>query len=138
MSVYDTTRETIYTLINAFHVASSYTSLEINFPGRMITDVENMFDPFVHIELDMSMKDMSLPSRHCVRVEGMLSFNHFARKNSGAKIFNAYTDALMDYFGLRTLDSITFLEVQPYSNKNIEGFDGKMNSVMFSIDYFNI
>lgn len=86
----------------------------------------------------MKAADMSLPSRNCVRIEGMLTFNHFAREGSGSKVFYDYTDNLMDYFGLRTLDSITFLEVQPYSNKNIEGFDGIMNSVIFSIEYFNI
>ena len=137
MSRYDDTREALYTRINAFH-ALSYTSLEVNFPGRMKTDVENMQDPFVTVELDMTMRAMGLPSKQCVRVEGMLIFNHFARDNSGVKIFNLYTDALGDYFGLRTLDSITFLEVQPYNNKNIDGFDGRMNSVMFSIEYFNI
>jgi hypothetical protein len=137
VNVYDTTRAAIEARIATFQ-AASYPTMEVNYPKEIITDVEQAQDPFVQIEIVMRSKDMSMPSRNCVRVEGQLIFNHYARKNSGSKVFNDYTDALMNYFGLRTLDSITFLEVQPYENQNLEGFDGIMNSVNFTVEYFNI
>ena len=137
MSNYNATRETIITLLKTFHTAS-YSSMDVNYPGRMITDVEQATDPFVTVEISMKSEDMGLPSKNCVRIEGMLILNHFARKNSGSKVFYDYSDALMDYLGLETLESISFYEVQLYENSGIPGFDGKMNTVRFTIDYFNI
>ncbi len=137
MSNYNTTREKLMTLVKTFH-DTNYATMEVNYPGRMITDVEQAQDPFVTMEISMTSENMCLPSRNTVRIEGQLVLNHLAREGNGSKIFNDYTDLLMDYLGLRTLDSINFYEVQPYNNKNIRGFDGVMNSVMFDIDYFNI
>ena len=134
---YDTTRDKLMVLIKAFHLAN-YSSLEVNYPKRMITDVEKTKDPFVTIELPMKRKAQGIIARHCVSVEGILIFNHFAVKNSGSKVFNDYSDALFDYFGLQTLSSITFYEVQQYDNSGIPGFDGIMNTVNFDIDYFNV
>lgn len=136
-SMFNTTREKLQTLVKAFH-DTNYPTMEVNYPGRFITDTEKIQVPFSKIEWSMKSRDMGLPSRNCVRIEGQLIFNHFAREGSGSKVFNEYSDLLFTTFGLKTLDSITFYELQPYDNAGKIGFDGVMNSIRFTADYFNV
>jgi len=134
MTPYESTRNKLYTLINTFHQAN-YSTTEINYPKRFITDVEHAVNPFITVEFSMNLKGREL-SYTCYRLGGQLALNYFARANSGSKIFTDFTDKMTDFFNCKTLDTITFFEVVPYSNKNIPGFDGEMNIVSFYRDYF--
>lgn len=136
MSLYEATRQTILTSVAAFHGAN-YPTMEINYPGRWVTNTETIEDPFVRVELNYTSKGRSLPANHCRTVSGMLGITHFARSNSGSSLFTLYTDALDTYFGLKTISGITYYEVSPYGDSGKPGFDGVMNVIKFEVDYFN-
>jgi hypothetical protein len=136
MTPYETTREKITTLVKSFH-AAHYPTTEVNMPKRFFTDVEHIDAPFVTVELTLRLLNMGLVKKHCVKVTGQLILNHFTRINSGFKVHSTYTDTLVNYFGLETLDGITFHEVDPFDNSGIPGFQGIMNAINFEIEYFN-
>jgi hypothetical protein len=131
---FEVTRQKLYTLIDAFHTAQCPT-WEINYPKRFITDVEHATNPFIVVEVSLNFKGIEL-TQTCFSVRGQLAFNLFAKSNSGSKIFTDFSDKVANYFACKTLDTINFYEVNPYSNKNIPGFDGEMNIVSFDRDYF--
>ena len=135
MEPYEDTRQKIETLVKSFH-DTDYPSMEVNYQDRMITDVENVFGEFVTVELDMKLKHLDMQVNRCVRVNGQLVLNHFNVKGKGSKVFTTYSDAFQNFMGLKTLLEITFYEVNPFSNKNLDGFDGRMNIVEFEIEYF--
>lgn len=137
MPMYDDTRKKLHAVVSAFH-AASYPSLEVNYPGRFITDTEQTEDPYIIVEFTYRPKSQGLPARQCVTIAGELVLNHFARKNSGEKVFTDYTDALHTYLGLKTVSGVTFYEVNPYGDSGRPGFDGVMNIVNYEIDYFNV
>ena len=135
-TLYETTRQKVTTAVAAFHAAHAPT-MEVNYPGKFLTDPEQATAPFVTIEIDMSMQQMSLPARNCVRIKGMLIFNHYGRAGLGKKVFTDYTDLLYSYFCMRTIAQVTYWSVNPYNNVAIPGYDGIMNVVDFSIEYTN-
>lgn len=135
-TLYETTRQKIIAAVAAFHAAYAPTT-EVNYPGKFKTDPEQVTSPFVTIELDMTMQAMSLPARKCVRIKGLLIFNHYGRSGLGIKVFTTYTDLLYSYFCMRTIDQVTYWSVNPYNNVAIPGYDGVMNVVDFSIEYTN-
>lgn len=132
----ETTSIKLRDVLIAFH-AAYFPTLEVNMPYRFETDVENMQDPFIKVEIVYDTDPVGMPAKHCVTVSGQLVLNHYQRENSGEFIFNRYTDALIKRIGLETLEGITFKSVKPYPGAGRPGFDGVMNVIDFDIDYFN-
>jgi hypothetical protein len=124
-------------IILDFHTAN-YPSLEVNTPNRFVTDVENMSDPFVVMELSLVPRAMGLPIKSLVRVSGELILNYYIREGQGVSKQLQYTDSLMSFIGLSTINKITFMEVTPYVNSGIPGFAGTMNSVEFYMEHTNL
>jgi hypothetical protein len=137
MTAYETTRQKLMTLVKSFH-AASYPTMEVNYPKKLTTDVEHISDPFITVEVTLRKENVGLKAGHCVRVRGMLLLNHYARENCGDKIFTSYSDTLANYLELRTLDGISFSEVQWYNSSGIPGFEGITHAVNFHTDFFNI
>ena len=135
--ILEDTRKRVMNLVDQFH-ASEYPDLEVNYPDRFETDVEEIEDPFIVVELSMTPKAMGMPLKNLVRVHGTLILNYYNREGSGLAERTQYTDSLMTFLGLSTIDRVTFLEVVPYDNSGIPGFTGTMNSVEFFIDHTNI
>jgi hypothetical protein len=135
-TLYETTRQKLMTAVAAFHATIS-PAIEVNYPNKFVTDVENNTAPFVTVEVDMKMQPMSLPARHCVRIKGSLILNHYGRQGIGRKIFTDYTDLVYSYFSMKTIAQVTYWSVNPYSNVGTPGYDGVMNVVDFSIEYLN-
>ncbi len=136
-TIFDTTREKLTTLVKAFHT-TYYPTMEVNYPNRTITDVEQAEDPFVKIEWTMKPEAMSLPYRNCVRVSGLLILNHYVREGSGSKVHNDYSDLLLTHLAMKTLDSVNFFELNPINSKVLKGFDSTMNAINYEIEYFNV
>ena len=133
MDPFESTRVKLYGLIDTFKAANC-SGTEVNYPKRFVTDVEHAVNPFITIEITFSLKGIDL-TQTSFRVKGDLIFNYFGRANNGTKIFTDFTDKLAEFFNCQTLDTIHFYEVNPYSNKNIPGFDGEMNIIPFQRDY---
>jgi hypothetical protein len=112
--------------------------MEVNYPKKFITDVENSSDPFVTVELSKTPRHMGLPYKQCVEVSGTLYLNHYARINSGSKLFDDYTDLLVAHFMGNNIDLVQFRNVTPFDNEGIPGFNGITNAINYEIDYFNI
>ncbi len=136
MTPYETTREKLAALVKSFH-DTYYPTMEVNYPDRWITDIEKASQPFSHMEFTFNPKHLDLQANRCVRVKGQLVLNHFTRANQGDSVFGEYTDNLHNFLGLKTLDLVTFREVEAYSNKQIDGFSGKMNSINYEVEYYN-
>ncbi len=136
-SVFEDTRVSLLALVKDFHNTEA-TGLEVNYPGRWVTDVDNNDSQFISIELTMKSKPMELPQRNVLRVSGRLILNHYVRDGSGSKVLAQYSDKVFNYFSLRTVSGITFMELIPYSNVGKPGFYGTMNSLEFYKDYFNV
>jgi len=135
--IFEDTRQRLMKVVRDFH-AAEYPSLEVNYPDRFITDVEKVSGPFITVELTMRSRAMGLPLKNLVRVSGELVLNYYVREGAGLADSTKYTDALMTYLGLSTIDRVTYLEVLPYDNSGIPGFSGTMNSIEFYIDHTNL
>lgn len=133
---YETIRVDLTTLVADFHT-THYPTTEINYPNKLITDVEHAVNPFVRVEIGASMRRIALGTK-CFKIEGRLVLNFFARKNSGSRVFSTYTDKLVDYFSVKVLNGIIFQEVTPTANKILSGWDGEMNVIPFERDYYKI
>lgn len=136
-AIFEPTRAKLAEIVAAFQ-AANYPSIEFNYPKRWVTDVEHCSTYFVGVEWQMSSQGRSIPAHQCVTVSGILAITQYCRANSGQTIFTQFSDKLSDYLGLKTINGITFYEVNPHEDSGRPGFDGVMNVVNFYIDYFNI
>jgi len=135
MNAYGNTRKKLSDVSIAFHSAN-YSLLEVNYPDHFITDIEKSTE-FIVVEFVMTPRQIDLAIPICVEVTGQLVFNHHRREGGGLKPFTTYSDALFSYLGLKTIDGVTYREVQSFSKSGKPGFDSMMNVINFQIDYFN-
>lgn len=120
-------------LVQAFH-AANYPTTEVNFPGRTVTDVEYAADPFVFVEWAMRERTHGMPTQ-VYSIEGELLLHHYARINSGSKIFSDYSTALGVYLSRKTIDSVEFYDLTPYQDFGKPGFDGMSNVIRYEVQY---
>lgn len=136
-AIYNPTRQKLLSVVKDFH-DTYFTLMEVNYPKKFITDVEKASGPFIVVEIIKSPRPLGLPYMHCVEVSGQLILSMYTRINSGSKIFDDYTDLLVEHFMGNTIDQVTYRNVTPFDSQGIPGFNGVSNSIQFEIDYFNV
>lgn len=136
MTPFETVKKKVLTTLATFQVAN-YSTIPVDYPGFHVVDIEKATQ-FFKVEVSLSSRNMDLQARKALRVDGMLYVRHFNRTGGGSSIFFSYSDALMTYLGLKTIDGVTYYEVQPYDKSDLEGFDSVFNAVRFTADYFQI
>lgn len=119
-------------------IDASYPSLPVNYPNRLAVDPEGRTEPFVQVYFIFApVRQINLGQR-VVRVDGSLNFTYFYRPGTGTAASSAFSDFLVDKFGLRTITGITFRTVSPYYNAGMEGWEGTLNVVPFQTEYYNV
>jgi hypothetical protein len=130
---FEITRVKLQKVVAAFQLAN-YSTMEVNYPKKFITDVEQIKVPFVVVEWTRRKQTMGLPTT-LYKIYGELLITHYARKGSGDKIFSDYSSLLDHYIARETLEGIQFHDVNPFDNAGIVGFDGTANTVNYEIQF---
>jgi len=134
--MFEDLRQKLMTVYKTAHDVS-YPSLAVNYPDRTVVDPEGRSDPFVVLGVVLSKnKQMELGSRR-VKVNGEMLITYHYRPGSGLSGSTNFSDFLFNSFGLRTLSGITFKEVSPYNSAGRDGWEGTLNVIPFTIEYYN-
>lgn len=127
-------------LITAYKTAHdvSYAGLPVNYPNRTVVDPEGRSDPFVVFGVVLTKnKQLEMGARN-LRITGELLVTYHYRPGSGSSGSTNFSDFLMYTFGLRTITGITFREVSPYNSAGQEGWEGTLNVIPFTIEYYQV
>ena len=130
---FDLAEEKLITIVNAFHSAN-YPTMEVNFQGKTITDLETIQDPFVKVEWLMRTRTLGIPPE-CYEVTGDLVINHFVRENVGGNDHTTYAAAILAYLQRQTREAVTFDDVDTYPGSLLKGFDGMTIVVPYEVEF---
>ncbi len=131
---FEKTRVKLKDIVDAFH-AAKYPTMDVNYKGRMVTDLDNVVDPFSMVEFSMDQKTLGLNNKH-LKIYGDVLITHLSKKNSGSKIFSDYSSELSKYMTMKTVDGITFQDLNTFDGSGLPGFDGSKNMIYYEVEYF--
>ena len=131
---FELTRVKLKNIVDAFQLAN-YPTMEVNYRGRVVTDIENITNPVIFVEFSFRKKTLGLPTNH-FRIEGEVLITHYAKNNSGSKIFSDYSSKLSQYMDMQTIDGVTFEDLSTFDGTGIPGLDGTKNVINYEVEYF--
>jgi hypothetical protein len=130
-------RTKVMTVYSTLH-GVAYPTVLVNYPNRINYDPEGHTDPFVIFSIVFNKtRQLSLGQRD-LQLSGRLLLHYLFRPGTGSKQSAQYSDFILDKIALRTLSGIVFQELTPYTDSKLEGWDGTLNVVPFTTQYFNI
>jgi hypothetical protein len=129
-------RETVVAKFQTVHTAAYPTTL-VDYPNRIIVDVEHQKNPWVSLELVINSHKQLCFGQSFTRISGWFYVATFVRSGEGTKWQTQYTDFLDQNFSLKVIDEITFKEIVPLPGVSYPAWHAVRNMLPFTFEKFN-
>ena len=125
-------RDSVLGVFKVAHLAEYSTTL-VNFPNKVVVDIEKQKDPFVSVDLDFERIEQSALGEDDILAIGALQVYFYFREGTGVMEAFKYYDSISAAIANQVNDSLFFEPAQIITVQTFPGWVGKMCTFRFQL-----
>ncbi len=117
---------------NDVHVVS-FPTIPVNYPDRIVVDLEHQVDPFVSVELEFNPASQTALGERELFVSGFLRLYHYTKDGTGTSASLVYVDDVNEELALKNINNVWFGAPDILDVVSFPGWKGKLVGLEFKV-----